>query len=100
MRQANRKQLIGLLTENPNDVIPEGAQIVDILKPTPPMTMIGHVTSSYYSPNCKRSIAMALVKGGRNLIGKTVTIPLMDTTLRAVITEPKFYDPKGDRIDG
>ena len=51
--RADRKQLVGLLTENPSEVIPEGGQIVAELKDKPPMAMLGHVTSSYYSPNCR-----------------------------------------------
>jgi len=31
--------------------------------------MLGHVTSSYFSPNLNRSIALALVKGGRRRVG-------------------------------
>ena len=96
----DRKRLVGLLTEDPNKVLPEGAQIVDAVRPRPPMTMIGHVTSSYYSPNCGRSIAMALVKAGPDRLGETVSVPLQDMTLRAVITAPLFFDPAGERSNG
>ena len=96
----DRKHLVGLLTENPSEVLPEGGQIVAELKERPPMTMIGHVTSSYFSPNVGRSIAMALVKNGRNRMGDTIFVPLADRTIRAKVTEPKFYDLEGKRIDG
>ncbi len=96
----DRKHLIGLLTENPDEVIPEGAQVVEQLKDKPPMAMIGHVTSSYYSPNCGRSIAMAVIKNGRNRMGQTVFVPEPDRVIRATVVEPKFYDPEGKRIDG
>ena len=59
-----RKQLVGLLTDNPEDVPPEGGQIVETVTELP-MRMIGHVTSSYFSANLGRSIALALVEGGR-----------------------------------
>src|SRR5690606_37971480 len=61
----DRRQLVGLETENPSEVIPEGAQVVGELQPKPPMPMIGYVTSSYFSPNLGRSIALAMVKDGR-----------------------------------
>ncbi|MEA2779737.1 MAG: sarcosine oxidase, subunit alpha [Rhodospirillaceae bacterium] len=96
----DRKHLVGLLTENPSEVLLEGGQIVAELKDRPPMIMIGHVTSSYYSPNVGRSIALALVKNGRNRIGDTVFIPLADRTIPAKVTEPKFFDLEGKRIDG
>ncbi|MDE2339464.1 MAG: (2Fe-2S)-binding protein, partial [Alphaproteobacteria bacterium] len=40
-----RKQLVGLRTEDPHDVLEEGAQIVADPKQPIPMDMIGHVTS-------------------------------------------------------
>ena len=98
--RGDRKHLVGLLSENPSEVIPEGGQIVAELKDKPPMDMIGHVTSSYFSPNVGRSIAMAVVKNGRNRMGDTVFIPLVDRTIKAKVTEPKFFDPEGKRIDG
>ncbi|MBL9034146.1 MAG: sarcosine oxidase subunit alpha [Rhodospirillaceae bacterium] len=88
----DRKHLVGLLTDNPNEVLPEGAQIVAELKDKPPMEMIGHVTSSYWSPNCGRSIAMALVKNGRNRHGETVYMPYDGKVVRAKIGAPKFLD--------
>ena len=96
----DRKRLVGLLTEDPKEVLPEGAQIVEKLLPEPPMEMIGHVTSSYYSPNCGRSIAMALVKGGPKRLGETLSIPLAGKTVRAVVTEPRFFDLEGERANG
>ncbi len=96
----NRKHLVGLLTDDPGVVLPEGGQIVAELRPQPPMTMIGHVTSSYYSPNLGRSIALALVKNGRNRLGETLYVPLADRTLAAKVTVPRFYDLEGKRLDG
>ncbi|MGD9742528.1 MAG: glycine cleavage T C-terminal barrel domain-containing protein, partial [Dongiaceae bacterium] len=66
----------------------------------PPMTMLGHVTSSYYSPNVGRSIAMAVVKNGRNRMGDTVYVPLVDRVIRAKVTEPRFLDLEGARLNG
>jgi sarcosine oxidase subunit alpha len=96
----DRKHLVGLLAANPSEVLPEGGQIVAELKDRPPMAMIGHVTSSYYSPNVGRSIAMALVKNGRARMGETVYVPMADRVLRAKVAEPKFFDLDGKRIDG
>ncbi len=98
--RADRKQLVGLLTENPKDVLPEGAQIVSELKDRPPMEMIGHVTSSYHSANLGHSIALALIKGGRERTGETVHVPLVGGTLTATITDPVFFDPEGARLRG
>ena len=72
LRAANRKQLVGLLAEDPRLVIEEGAQLVADPHEPIPMTALGHVTSSYDSANCGRSIAMALVAGGRARLGETL----------------------------
>ena len=102
MADPQRKQLVGLLTEDPKQVIPEGAHAVLDPDQPAPMEMLGHVTSSYYSPNLGHSIAMALLKGGHNRSGETVYIPMLDGQLpiKARITETSFYDPQGDRLNG
>jgi len=95
-----RKQLVGLLTKNPATVLEEGAQIVADPRQTVPMTMVGHVTSSYWSENCGRSIAMALIENGRARLGETVNLPMPGGIVEAVITKPVFFDEKGDRLNG
>jgi sarcosine oxidase subunit alpha len=97
----DRKQLVGLLPVDPDDLLPEGAQLITPDTPlTPPVPMLGHVTSSYHSAALARTFALALVKGGRQLIGRTVLAPLRDRTIAATVTEPIFYDPEGTRRDG
>ena len=101
MVQENRKQLVGLLTEDPKEVIPEGAHATTSPRIINSIDILGHVTSSYYSPNCRRSIAMALIKGGRNIIGKDIWLPLLTgKVLKAKVVEPVFFDPNGVRKNG
>ena len=99
MLDPQRKQFVGLYTEDPHVVMEEGAQLVTEVKDRPPMPMVGHVTSSYYSPTMNRSIALALVKGGRSRMGQSLTA--FGTDGRAVpctITSPVFFDPEGERF--
>ncbi len=99
MTKPDRPQLIGLLTEDAEEVLPEGAPIVEKARPKPPIKAIGHVTSSYHSPTLERSIALAMLAGGRERIGTTVELPLEDgRTVRATVAEPMFFDPKGERL--
>lgn len=94
--RTDRKQLVGLLTEQSQSVLPEGAQLVNNPGVATPVPMVGHVSSSYYSACCGHSIAMALVKNGRHRMGETVYAPLSDgRVLKATITEPLFYDKAG-----
>jgi sarcosine oxidase subunit alpha len=93
-----RKQLVGLLPEDGSLVIPEGSQIVAGPFSGDTAPMLGHVTSSYYSPILKRSIALAVVKGGLGKMGENVTIPLANgKQIAAKISSPVFYDTEGVR---
>ncbi len=96
----DRRQLVGLESENPSEVIPEGAQIVGELRGKPPMPMIGYVTSSYWSPNLDRSIALAMLKDGRRRMGDTVSLQLENRTIKAKVVSPVFFDPDGGRLRG
>jgi sarcosine oxidase subunit alpha len=101
MAKPDRKQLVGLLTDDPKEVLPEGAQLVEQVKDRPPMTMVGHVTSSYESPNLGRSIALALIKGGRGKIGQRVHASLEGgKTVACTIAQTVFFDPEGERLRG
>ena len=94
----DRKQLVGLLTSDPQEVLPEGGQIVDEPNAPLPMPMIGHVTSSYYSACLGHSIALALIKGGHRRMGDSVHLPLVDgRVVTATIVNPVFYDSEGAR---
>ena len=96
----DRKHLVGLLTKDPQTVIPEGAQLVNDPGAPLPIPMVGHVSSSYFSACCGHSIAMALVKGGRQRMGETVFAPLANgRVIEAVISEPVFYDREGVKAD-
>ena len=96
-----RKQLVGLATVDPQVVLEEGAQIVADPNEPIPMTMLGHVTSSYMSPAAGRSIAMALVADGRNRVGQTLHVPMPDRTIAVeVLPSMVFHDPEGKRLDG
>ena len=93
----DRKQLVGVLPDDPNIVLPEGAQLVAEPRST---AMIGHVTSSYFGARIGRGFALALVAGGQARHGEPVWAPLADRTIAARLCSPVFYDPEGRRRDG
>ncbi|MBK8770958.1 MAG: sarcosine oxidase subunit alpha family protein [Rhizobiales bacterium] len=100
LKGPNRKQLVGLLTEDPNEVLPDGAYAVREVKDKPPMAMIGQVTSTYMSPTLGRSIAMALIENGRARMGETISFPLEGgKVVKAKLVSPVFYDQDGGRIN-
>ncbi len=93
-----RKQLVGLRTGDPSIVLDEGAQIVADPNQTIPMTMIGHVTSSYMSSNVGRSIALAMVVDGRRRINERLHVTTPTGLAQATVVEPIFIDPEGVRL--
>jgi len=97
MKDPSRKQLVGLLTEDPKIVLEEGAQIT--AEPGS-RTSLGHVTSSYESASFDRSIALAMLAGGRARLGETLHVPMHDRTLPVRVVAPVFYDPAGERLNG
>jgi sarcosine oxidase subunit alpha len=94
----DRKQLVGLLTENPNEVLEEGAQIVADTN-LKPVEMLGHVTSSYYSPNLNKSIALAVVRCGKNMLGQKLFIPMENKNINVTIVDPVFFDKENVRLN-
>jgi sarcosine oxidase subunit alpha len=96
----DRKQLVGLLPEDPEVLLPEGVQLVLEDTGRVPMPMAGHITSSYRSAALGRTFALAMLKGGHAMHGRTVFAPLRQGTVAATVTAPVFYDPEGNRRDG
>jgi sarcosine oxidase subunit alpha len=99
LTRPSRKQLVGLATEEPKEVLPDGAHAVAEVKPDgQKMRTIGHVTSSYFSPALDRSIAMALIEGGAGRMGETLSFPLEGgKVMKATVVDPVFYDKEGAR---
>ena len=94
----DRKQLVGILTDDPNEVLEEGAQIVaDTSKK--PVEMLGHITSSYFSPNLNKSIALGVVKGGKNMMGQKLFIPMKDKIINVKVADPVFLDKENKRLN-
>ncbi len=100
MKAPGRKQIVGLRTRDPKVVLDEGAQIAAKAGQTPPMELIGHVTSSYASSVLGHSIALAVVAGGRARMGQTLYVPMPDGDIEVEVVAPIFYDPTGARING
>jgi sarcosine oxidase subunit alpha len=99
MADGARKQLVGLLTDEPLTVLEEGAQIVADPNQPVPMKMLGHVTSAYWSEALGKSIALAMVAGGRARVGETLYVPMPDKAIKVNVVQPIFYDVEGARLN-
>src|SRR5439155_24973513 len=83
-----RKQLVGLLPVDSEQLLPEGAQLVLEENGSGAVTMIGHVTSSYRSAALSRTFALAMLQSGRERLGTTVYAPLNGRIVSENVTEP------------
>jgi len=94
----DRKHLVGLLTDNPKDVLEEGAQIVADLNKNP-IDMLGHVTSSYFSPNLNKSIALAVVRSGKKMKGQKLIVPMENKNINVTVVDFIFLDKENKRLN-
>jgi sarcosine oxidase, subunit alpha len=99
MQSPTRKQLVGLLTDDPNFLLEEGAQLLADQDDKPPVKPLGHVTSSYFSATLGRTIALAMLSGGRDRSGKRLYATTTSRPVPVTVTTPTFYDPEGARLD-
>ncbi|HEV8034785.1 sarcosine oxidase subunit alpha family protein [Yoonia sp.] len=98
MADPNRWKLVGLETED-GSVLPDGAYaIAEGTNANGQRNTQGRVTSTYYSANLERGIAMGLVHRGPERIGEVIEFNKVDgTTVRARIVDPVVYDKEGEK---
>ena len=108
LARAGRKQLVGLLTDDPRLTLEEGTHLLESRqnlrfrslksRRIEPVATIGHVTSSYYSPNLGKSIAMALVSDGLSRKGDSIYAITDRGCVPVRVVSSVFFDPKGTRM--
>jgi sarcosine oxidase subunit alpha len=92
-----RRELVGLLIEDPQRLVEESAPITPQGRRE---ASEGFVSACVWSVVQQRSIALALLLDGRQRIGETVYIRIQDEVIRAEVTRPCFHDPDGKRLRG
>ena len=98
MADPRRKQLVGLLPEARGTLLEEGAQVVIDARHRVPVPMIGHVTSSYHSAALERTLALAMIQGGRGLMGRMLHVAMPAGPIPVKVVSPVFLDPEGKRL--
>jgi sarcosine oxidase subunit alpha len=98
---AMRKKLVGLKSLNGKPV-PRGGQIVADPAAPRPMAMLGHVTSTCYSPHVGANISLGLVVDREAWLGKTLhaVCEMTFSTVPVEVTDAVFIDPEGGRPRG
>lgn len=98
MTDPARWKLVGLETLS-GAVLPDGAYAKGTGEnANGQKNTIGRVTSSYYSPNLGKGIAMGLVLNGPDRMGEVIEFPGTEgATFKARIVDPVFYDKEGEK---
>jgi sarcosine oxidase subunit alpha len=101
LKKSARRQFMGLVSEDGRS-IPRGAQLVWNPTVKKPVRMLGHVTSTCYSPNLEQEIALGLLEKAEDYRGKVLyaASPLTNTYVPVRVTHHVFIDPQGDRARG
>jgi len=95
-KRPDRRQLVGLETEG-DTPLPTGAHLVPL---NGPRRSLGFVTSSYFSPNLARPIALAMVEGGQSRMGEELGVFHLGDLRSARIAPACAFDPEGERLNG
>ncbi|MEM5491790.1 sarcosine oxidase subunit alpha family protein [Hoeflea sp. AS16] len=101
LQREDREQLVGLRPVNPENRILAGGHL---LKPGTDPTMAndqGHVTSACWSPHLKSTIALAMLKRGRERHGERLNVwdPLRGIETEVTVCAPVFLDASDNRAD-
>ncbi len=96
-----RRTFVGLVSQDGRH-IPRGAQLVESAQAEPPVRMLGHVTSTCYSPNLEAEIALALIDDAAAWRDKELhaASPLSGQIVPVKVADPVFIDPEGQRARG
>jgi sarcosine oxidase subunit alpha len=89
-----RHQLVGLAGEEADVALPVGAALLSPDNGTEE----GHITSSCFSPTLQTTIALAMLRAGRDWHGERMLIVGEGGTRSAQVVSPCFYDPEGCRL--
>jgi sarcosine oxidase subunit alpha len=78
-------------------LLPVGSQIAAA---APPTRTEGHVTSSYWSPELGRPVALGMLARGAQRLGERITVHHLGTVIEAEVVQAPFIDPTGERLHG
>lgn len=92
---ATRRELVGILPQDPNRQIPEGAPLTPAGRKE---ATEGLVTACVWSVVNQRWVGLALLENGHARHGETAFVRLQEEVIPVSITKPVFHDPDGIRL--
>ncbi len=96
----NRQKIVGLVPLDKKSSIPEGSHLVEDKNAKVPNPKLGHVSSSCWSVEKNNPFSLAIVKDGKNMIGKKLYAisPLKNTVIEVEIISSHYVDHEGKRV--
>ena len=96
----DRQKIVGLVPTDKKSSIPEGSHLVVDKNAKLPNPKLGHVSSSCWSVENNNPFSLAIVKDGKNMIGKKLfaVSPLKNTAIEVEIISSHYVDHEGKRV--
>ena len=95
-----RQKIVGLIPLDRKSSIPEGSHLVEDDKAKLPNPKLGHVSSSCWSVENNNPFSLAILKDGKNMIGKKLyaVSPLKNTSIEVEVISSHYVDHEGKRV--
>ncbi len=96
----SRQKIVGLIPIDRKSSIPEGSHIVKDQNAKLPNPKLGHVSSSCWSVENNNPFSLAIMKDGKNMIGKKffAVSPLKNKSIEVEVISSHYVDPEGKRV--
>jgi glycine cleavage system aminomethyltransferase T len=96
----DRQKIVGIIPIDKKTSIPEGSHLVKDKDAKLPNPKLGHVSSSCWSVENNNPFSLAILKDGRNMIGKKLyaVSPLNNTAVEVEIISSHYVDKEGARV--
>ena len=97
---SDRQKIVGLVPTDKKSSIPEGSHLVIDKSAKLPNPKLGHVSSSCWSVENNNPFSLAIVKDGKNMIGKKLfaVSPLKNTAIEVEVISSHYVDHEGKRV--
>ena len=98
--QSDRQKIVGLVPIDRKTSIPEGSHLVIDKNAKLPNPKLGHVSSSCWSVENNNPFSLAILKDGKNMIGKKLfaVSPLKNKSIEVEVISSHYVDHEGKRV--
>ena len=98
--QSDRQKIVGLIPTDRKTSIPEGSHLVIEQNAKLPNPKLGHVSSSCWSVENNNPFSLAILKDGKNMIGKKLfaVSPLKNKSIEVEVISSHYVDHEGKRV--